>query len=76
MKSLKNKEYRFYDGEVYITLDVVYVDEERSKITIASTDKGKISVFDYEIMNDKYGSFIEYGPLYERIDLDEFKEIY
>ena len=59
------KEFQFFDGE-----DTV----EGSKITVAVTKCGKISVSDYELHTDKNGLYFEYGVAgKEHIHIDDFE---
>ena len=44
-----------------------------SKIIVAVTNEGKISVYEYEIFEDENGEYFEYGNTYTRISIDDFE---
>ena len=68
-------EYELYDGECFITFNLVGVDLDRSEIQVAVSDRGRISVITYDLMADKNGRlYFEYGVMFERVYLDEFEE--
>ncbi len=68
-------EYELYDGECFITFNLVGVDLDRSELQVAVSDRGRISVITYDLMADKNGRlYFEYGVMFERVYLDEFEE--
>lgn len=68
-------EYELYDGECFITFNLVGVDLDRSEVQVAVSDRGRISVITYDLMTDKNGRlYFEYGVMFERVYLDEFEE--
>ena len=68
-------EFELYDGEVFITFNIVYVDLDRNEVQIAVTDRGRISVITYDLFKDKNGNlYLEYGVMFTRIYLDDFEE--
>ena len=69
------KEYIHFDGEKDITFNIESIDFGRDIALIATTNLGKISIMEYEIKYDKYGSYFEYGHFYERIYLHDFIEL-
>lgn len=69
-----NDGFEFNDGESLIRFDAVAYYPDEKKITFAVTDRGHITVGDYEIFESKRGKFIEYGYAYRRIYIDEFME--
>ena len=71
-------EYDFFDGDDFITLNIVDINFDSSKITIAISNRGKISVdtFDLKQTCGKKLYFFEYGsPLPEVIYLNDFREV-
>ena len=46
-------EYELYDGECFITFNLVGVDLDRSELQVAVSDRGRISVITYDLMADK-----------------------
>ena len=68
-------EYELYDGECFITFNLVGVDLDRNELQVAVSDRGRISVVTYDLMTDKTGRlYFEYGVMFERVYLDEFEE--
>lgn len=68
-------EFEWFDGEDYITFNLTGVDLEKGEVQIAVTDRGKISVITYDLMTDKTGRlYFEYGVMFERVYMDDFKE--
>ena len=70
------KEFEYFDGECFITFNIVSINFERKTIEVAVTDRGKISVIEYDLRQDVKGDFyFEFGPSYERIAVDDFEEV-
>ena len=68
-------EFELYDGEVFITFNIVGIDLDSNEVQVAVTDKGRISVVTYDLLTDKNGRlYFEYGVMFERVYLDEFEE--
>ncbi len=75
MNNYSNLQYDFYDGECFITFDVIEVNFDRNEITIAVTNRGRISVLAYDLLTDKQDNvYFEYGVGFEKIYLNEFEE--
>lgn len=69
-------EFELYDGEEFITFNIVHIDTEKKEIQVAVTDRGKISLITYDLFTDKEGKlYFEYGPTYERVKVDDFEEV-
>ena len=69
-------EFEIFDGEEFITFNVVGIDTARKQAQIAVTDRGKISVITYDLMQDKDGNlYFEYGCTYQKVWLDDFMEV-
>ncbi len=67
-------EYQHFDGETFITFDIVSVNERTNEVQVAVTNRGKISVITYDLCTDENGEYFEYGCNYEKIYLDDFME--
>ena len=68
-------EFELYDGEAFITFNIVGIDLDRNEVQVAVTDRGKISVVTYDLLIDKNGRlYFEYGVMFERVYLDDFEE--
>ena len=70
------KEFQFFDGECDITLNIVDINFNRKTITVAITDRGKISVSEYDLIQDKNGDYyFEFGCTFNKIAVDDFETI-
>ncbi len=70
-------EYDYFNGDHFITFDIIGINEENQKIMLAISNEGKISRDTFNLLTDKNGErYFEYGLFYEtRIYLNEFKEV-
>ena len=76
MKSkLYLQEFAIYDGESWITFNIVDINEMKNEISVAVTNRGRISVVTYDLYKDKNGYYFEYGCEYTKININDFKEI-
>ena len=67
--------FEWFDGEEYITFNLVGIDLEKGEAQVAVTDRGRISVITYELLTDKDGKlYFEYGAMFTRIYLEDFEE--
>ena len=68
-------EFELYDGEAFITFNIVGIDTVKNEITVAVTNRGRISVIPYDLLTDKNGKlYFEYGQAYEKVNIDDFEE--
>ncbi len=67
-------EYKHFDGYDYTTFDIIETDVDRMKMTVAVTYIGRISVITYELYEGENGLYFEYGPLFNKIYLENFEE--
>ena len=69
-------EFQLYDGEVYVTFNIVSIDTSKNEITVAISNRGRISVTTYDLLTDNDGSFyFEYGVDYEKINVSDFEGV-
>lgn len=66
-------EYEMYNGEYFVTFDIVDLNKENNVATMAITCAGKISVQEIDLQQDENGLYFEYGPLFNIIRIDEFE---
>ena len=64
-------EYQHFDGETYITFNIVFATD--NEVQIAVTNRGKISVLTYVLYKDENGEYFEYGCNYDRIYIEDFE---
>ena len=68
-------EYQHFNGENYITFDLLEVDDDKAEITVVVSDTGKISVRSFDLYFDKTNRrYFEYGNTYTKIYIDNFTE--
>lgn len=69
-------EFEFFDGDEFITFNIVDINVTRNTVAIAVSNRGKISIIDFELMADKDGNmYFEYGCTFKKIYLDDFTEV-
>lgn len=68
-------EFDYFDGEEFITFDALDVDCEKMVIRLAVTNRGRISVVDYDLKYDNDLLYFEYGLYNEKIYLSEFSSV-
>ena len=67
-------EYEHFDGEAWIVFDMLYLDLEKNTATIAVSNRGKISVIEYDLMKIEDELYFEFNPI-TRISLADFEEV-
>ena len=68
-------EYKHFDGEDFITFDILSVNADKREVEVAIANRGKITVTTFEILTDEIGElYFEYGCMYDRIYLHDFEE--
>lgn len=68
-------EFELYDGECFITFNIVGIDENRNEITVAVTNRGGISHQTFDLKSDVDGLYFEYGLYCDKIQLDDFEQV-
>ena len=67
-------EFQLYDGEVYVTFNIVAINTNKNEITVAISNRGRISVTTYDLLTDSNGFlYFEYGIDYEKINIGDFE---
>lgn len=67
------KEFQHFDGEDDVIFNIIDVNENSNKITVAITRSGKISMCEYDLFTDEKGQYFEYGIAgQEHIHLNDF----
>ena len=51
-------EFELYDGEEFITFNIVAIDAMKKEIQVAVTDRGKLNLITFDLFKDKNGSCI------------------
>lgn len=69
-------EFDFFDGDGFVTFNIIGYSLDRSEILVAVTNRGKISLVTYDILTDNTGRrYFEYGCMFDRIYIDDFVTI-
>jgi len=74
-KAYYNREFELFDGEAFITFDIVDVNFDNETITVAITNRGKISVITFELKENYLGYYFEYNAITPNIYLHQFEEV-
>jgi len=70
------KEFEYFDGETYITFNIVSINFEKKTIDVAVTNRGKISVVEYDLIQDSNGDFyFTYGCEKTKIEINDFETV-
>ena len=70
------KIYDFYDGEDYVNFTILNLNLDKKLIQLAISDRGKISIVDYDLLQTKNGEFyFEYINALNKIMLEDFEEL-
>ncbi len=68
------KEFQYFNGEDFVTFNIVDLNSDRKTITVVESYQGKVSVKEYDLMTDTNGYYFEYGCEYKKISVNDFKE--
>ena len=68
-------EFKWFDGEEFITFNIVKFKPEKMEIEVAITNRGRITVTAYNLYEDENGLYFEYGCDYTRISIKDFEEV-
>ncbi len=74
-KKMYLREFELYDGEAFITFNIVDIDTAKGEITLAVTNRGRINILTYDLLSDSTGAYFEYGCCCEKVRIDDFEEI-
>ena len=67
-------ELEFYDGEAFIVFNIISLSMKKGEVVLALTNRGKITVATYDLRSDEKGLYFEYGCMYEKVRIKNFKE--
>ena len=74
-KQYQLSEFQFYDGEEFITFNLIDKNNKKKEITVAVTDRGHISVRTFDLLEDRGRLYFEYGVGFNQIDVNDFEEV-
>ena len=67
-------ELEIYDGEAFIVFNIRSLSVKKGEVVLALTNRGKITVVTYDLKSDEKGLYFEYGCMYEKVRIKNFKE--
>ena len=67
-------ELEIYDGEAFIVFNIISLSMKKGEVVLALTNRGKITVVTYDLKSDEKGLYFEYGCMYEKVRIKNFKE--
>ena len=67
-------EYDYFNGENFITFNLLEVDDNKREVVVAVSNTGKICVRSFDLYFDGKRRYFEYGCSYAKIYIDEFTE--
>ena len=67
-------ELEIYDGEAFIVFNIISLSVKKGEVVLALTNRGKITVVTYDLKSDEKGLYFEYGCMYEKVRIKNFKE--
>ncbi len=65
------KQFQHFDGECFITFDILDIKEDY--ITVVVSKQGKLTVEQYTLYEDENGLYFEYGVMCDKIKLEDFE---
>ena len=68
-------EFSLYDGDHFVTFNIVDVNTVKNEITVAVSNQGKISLCTYDLRRNDKGLYFEYGVTSDKIAVDDFEEV-
>jgi len=72
-------EYDFFDGDHFITFDIVEIDDDNQTITVAISNQGRITHDTFNLLEDEKfkdiceNRYFEFGLYQERIYINDFE---
>ena len=76
-------EYDYFDGDHFITFDIIEVDEDNGKITLAISNQGRITQDTFDLFGDNEIDeemtndirYFEFGLYADKIYLNQFESL-
>ncbi len=76
-------EYDYFDGDHFITFDIIEVDEDNGKITLAISNQGRITQDTFDLLEDDEMDeemtndirYFEFGLYADKIYLNQFESL-
>ena len=69
------KEFDFFDGECFITFNIIEINFSKQTILVAVSNRGKLSYIEYDLREDEdYEYYFTYGYDFTKIYLKDFTD--
>lgn len=69
------KQFELYDGEYFITFNIVDINTEKQAVHCAVTNRGKISLIEFELKRDKENQlYFEFGVDKNKVKIEDFED--
>ena len=69
-------EFQYFNGENYVTFNIVDLNCLKNKIVVAITNNGRISMLEYDLLKDSEGRvYFEYGLDLAKINIDDLEDL-
>lgn len=76
-------EYDYFDGDHFITFDIIEVDDDTGKITLAISNQGRITQDTFDLLEDDEMDeemtndirYFEFGLYADKIYLNQFESL-
>ena len=68
-------EFVLFDGDHYVTFNIVDINTVKNEITVAVSDEGRISVCTLDLKSDSGRLFFEYGVTLKKVAVDDFEQV-
>ena len=74
-KSFYLREFQLFDGECFVTFNIISIDTVSEEITVAVSNRGRISVVTYDLLENALGFYFEFGADFEKLYVNDFEEV-
>ena len=68
-------EFSFFNGNAWITFNIVDINTDKKEITVAVSDEGKVSHRTFDLKSNDEGLYFEYGVMCNKIAVNDFEHI-
>jgi hypothetical protein len=71
-------EYEFFNGDHYITFDIVEINDDNETVTVAISNQGRITQDTFDLLEDEAldgiceNRYFEYGLYQDKIYINDF----
>ena len=72
-------EYDFFDGDHFITFDIIEIDDDKNTVLVAISNQGRITQDTFDLLEDEAlneiceNRYFEFGLYQDRIYINDFE---